>query len=310
MTSVETVEARLAAVIDAVPGWSAQQITTEPLGGGITNHNFLVAAGGKRFVVRLAGKGTRILGIDRRAERAAAEAAYGAGVGPEVVAFLPELECLITRFIEAEPIPVARMREPDVLAAVVAALRAFHAATSIPSTFSPFRVVETYRREAAARSVRIPDAYERLLTRSRAIEGSFDRNPLAPRPCHNDLLNANFLWREGRVFIVDYEYAGMGDLFFDLGNFSVNHEFDDEGDEQLLRAYFGAAPEAHTARLKLMRVMSDFREAMWGVLQQGISTLDFDYVDYATRHFERCTRQASDPRFDQWLDAAAGRPES
>jgi thiamine kinase-like enzyme len=202
------------------------------------------------------------------------------------------------------------MREPDVLPVVVGAVKRFHHASAIPSTFSPFRVVELYRREAAARGVRIPDACDGLLARSRAVEASFGRNPLAPRPCHNDLLNANLLWREGRVFLVDYEYAGMGDPFFDLGNFSVNHEFDEAGDEDLLAAYFGAVTEARMARLRLMRVMSDFREAMWGVVQQGISTLDFDYVDYANRHFERCVRQASDPSFDRWLDAAGDeRPE-
>src|SRR2546421_9400473 len=96
MTSVETVEARLAAVIDAVPGWNAQQITTEPLGGGITNHNFLVAVGGERFVVRLAGKDTRILGIDRRAERAAGEAADAAGGGAPGRGVLPGPESPIT----------------------------------------------------------------------------------------------------------------------------------------------------------------------------------------------------------------------
>src|SRR5256885_6931623 len=99
------------------------------------------------------------------------------------------------------------------------------------------------------------------------------RVPQQAVPCHNDLLNANFL-DDNSIRIVDWEYAGMGDRFFDLANFSVNHEFELENDRGLLESYFGAARDADLASLQMMRFMSDFREAMWGVLQSGISDLD------------------------------------
>ncbi len=104
--------------------------------------------------------------------------------------------------------------------------------------------------------------------------------------------------------IVDYEYAGMGDVFFDLGNFSVNHSFDDDADRDLLEAYFGEVTAGRWARLKLMRIMSDFREGMWGVVQQGLSSLDVDYVEYANRHLERCRRNAEEPQAARWLEDA------
>jgi thiamine kinase-like enzyme len=153
--------------------------------------------------------------------------------------------------------------------------------------------------------VDVPEAYRTLLGRAREIEEAL--GGFTPRLCHNDLLNANFIRRGDRVFIVDYEYAGMGDLFFDLANFSVNHSFDDETDGALLETYFAGVTPRHSARLKLMRIMSDFREGMWGVVQQGISTLDFDYVDYATRHLERCRHHSEDRRYRRWLQEAAGR---
>ena len=89
----------------------------------------------------------------------------------------------------------------------------------------------------------------------------------------------------------------MGDPFFDLANFSINHEFGEDENEALLEAYFGAVRPADVAALRLMRFMSDFREAMWGVVQQGISELDFDFADYAQRHFERLERTAADQGF-------------
>ena len=303
--SSQVVDPRLDAVIDRIPEWrTAGTLTSRPLEGGITNHNFLLEVDGGRYVVRLAGKDTELLGIDREAERAAAEAAHAVGIGPEVVRFIPDLGCLVTRFIEAVPVAPERMREKDMLDRVTRSLRAFHAGPAIPAAFSAFRVVEVYRDEAAARGVAVPPAYDQLVERAHDIEAAFDRAPLPVRPCHNDLLNANFLLQGDRLFIVDYEYAGMGDLFFDLGNFSVNHGFGDEDDARLVVSYFGRATPQAVARLKLMKVMSDFREAMWGVVQQGISTLDFDYVAYADKHLERCLRATGDPSYREWMEKA------
>ncbi|MEX1277769.1 MAG: hypothetical protein WEI16_01795, partial [Chloroflexota bacterium] len=105
-----------------------------------------------------------------------------------------------------------------------------------------------------------------------------------------------------------WEYAGMGDPFFDLGNFSINHELTPDEDAELLSAYdqTDAPDPARLARLTLMRVVSDFREAMWGVLQQAISTLDVNFVEYADGHFERLLRHAAEPRFERALTEAVG----
>ena len=107
------------------------------------------------------------------------------------------------------------------------------------------------------------------------------------------------------MWILDYEYAGMGDPFFDLANLSINNGMSGDAQELLLRAYFGEVTDGHRARLGLMRVMSDLREAMWGVVQQALSTLDVDYVEYAARHFERLLRTAHDERMPSWLEAVA-----
>jgi thiamine kinase-like enzyme len=123
------------------------------------------------------------------------------------------------------------------------------------------------------------------------------------RACHNDLLNANFIDDGERLVIVDWEYAGMGDPFFDLANFSINQELDADGRAVLLAAYTGDAHAAGLATLDLMRFMSDFREAMWGVVQGVVSELDFDFDAYAAEHFERMERTASEPAFRHALDA-------
>jgi thiamine kinase-like enzyme len=299
-------EPDLAAVVAAMPAWEGRDIRAEVLGGGITNRNFRVDVGDETFVVRLSGKDTELLGIDRDAERLATKAAHEAGVAPEVVAFLPDHRALVTRFVEAKPLPPEDLERQEVLAAVVESIRAIHRMKPVPSTFDAFGVVRDYRDTAEMHGVRAPAAYREALEVADRIAVAFGERPMPQRPCHNDLLNANFLVRDGRVVIVDYEYAGMGDLFFDLGNLSINNGISEDAQERLLELYFGVVRPASRARLKLMRIMSDFREAMWGVVQQAISTLDFDYVDYANRHFARCLQSAANERFGTWLRDAPG----
>ncbi len=296
----------LEAVIAAVPSWSGLEPDVTPITIGITNRNFRVDIGGESFVVRLSGKDTELLGIDRSAENDAAQAAAAAGVAPEVFAYLPEQGSLITRFVQGDPIPTEDLELEDILAHVVVSVKAIHSCPPLASSFPVFRIVEDYRDIAGLRGVAVPPAFDEVHEKADQIEHSFSARPVADTPCHNDLLNANFLRDGDHVWIVDYEYAGMGDLFFDLGNLSINNGLSDAAQETLLRLYFGNVRDAHRARLTLMRIMSDFREAMWGVVQQGVSTLDFDYVEYAERHFARCLATARDRRFDDWLAAAAG----
>jgi thiamine kinase-like enzyme len=290
---------QLTSALRRLPELAAGELRFIPLSGGITNRNFLVsgAPDRSRFVLRLAGNDTHLLGISREVEHAATVTAAGIGVGPEVIAYLRPEGYLVTRFIEGRAIPEAEMREPARLRAVGATLRRIHDGPAIPGLFVPFRIVEAYRALAVSRAVRIPPEYELAQAIARRIELACLTAPLDLRPCHNDLLNANFIDDGEHLRIVDWEYAGMGDPWFDLANFSVNHELDEGGRERLLAAYAGEATSTGLSALDLMRYMSDFREAMWGAVQSVVSELDFDFEAYAAEHFERMRRTAAEPGF-------------
>jgi thiamine kinase-like enzyme len=298
----------LVGALGRLPELAGAELTLTALSGGITNRNFLITVAGRpdRYVIRLAGNDTHLLGISREVEHAATVAAAGVGVGPEVTAFIRPEGYLVTRFIEGSPVSDEAVHRPETLARVGEALRRIHDGPPIPGLFIPFRIVEAYRALAAARGVAIPPEYELAMAFARRIELAFLANPVELRPCHNDLLNANFIDDGSRIRIVDWEYAGMGDPFFDLGNFSVNHGLTSDEDAEVLRAYEREVRRERLARLTLMRTMSDFREAMWGVLQQGISTLDVDFVAYAGEHFERLLANATTPAFERALREAAG----
>jgi thiamine kinase-like enzyme len=281
--------------------WPDERPRLEVLGGGLTNHNYkVVLDSGEAYVVRVAGDGTDLLGIDREVEHEASLLAAACGVGPEVAGFVDG--CLVTRFVDGEIVPLERMREPATVGRVGEALARVHGAGTVAASFDAFRVVEAYRETALAHGGTVPAAYADAHDLARRIERS--RTGAGRRLCHNDLLNANFIDAPDGIRIVDWEYAGMGDPLFDLANFAVNHDLDDGAARALLEAYAGEVREEDERGLALMRFMSDFREAMWGVVQAAVSSLDVDFEAYAREHFERMERTASSPAFRAALEAA------
>jgi thiamine kinase-like enzyme len=277
-----------------------------PLEGGITNRNYLVVLSSGRYVIRVPGKDTSLLGIDRDAERKANENAAAIGVAPRVVAQLDDPPCLVTEFVECREMSAEDLREPETMSTVMAELRKIHdSGASLPTSFDSFRVVEEYRETAASRGGEIPEAFDEAHGRARQIEAALSGPEHDPVPCHNDLLAGNFLRGSERIWIVDWEYAGMGDRYFDLANFAINNELSQSQHPELLADYFGEeASPRRVATLRLMLFMSDFREAMWGVVQTVASDLDFDFEDYAATHFTRMLKTAGNESFDGWLEDA------
>jgi thiamine kinase-like enzyme len=263
--------------------WPGRAARVEPLSGGITNRNFKVEVDGETYALRIGGKDTELLGIDRSSEHDATAAAARLGIAPKVVRYEDGL--LVTRFVEGEPGRIDSVED------VGRMLRRFHDGPPIPGRFDPFRVVEAYRATAIEHGVSVPEAFAHTHETAGLIERRRQGAPL--RSCHNDLLAANFINDGSQLWIVDWEYAGMGDPYFDLANFAVNNGLDEPAERRLLAAYGADDPDGFV----LMRFMSDFREAMWGVVQQALSELDVDFAAYAAEHFERLERTAAEPRF-------------
>jgi thiamine kinase-like enzyme len=297
VASLNNIVDRLAAGLGPVQGEPV------PLDGGITNRNFRIRFGERDCVLRLPGRDTDLLGIDRAAERVATERAAALGIAPPLIA--ADDECMVTEWLPGAPIDGDRLRADPSTAAH--ALRAFHrSGLELPVRFWIPDLLTDYARIIAERGGALPGEYHRT---QELVARVADVLPLTePVPCHNDLLPGNVLATDadpGRALLVDWEYAGMGHPYFDLGNLAVNNEFDEAAQDRVLEAYFDAPPMAgRRAALRLMMLVSDAREAAWGVVQGSISELDFDFADYAHQHFARLERNASDPRLEEWMRAA------
>ena len=278
-------------LIQLIPELRCSSLSVSPLGGGLTNRNYRIDADGQSYVLRVAGKDTALLGIDRACEVACSRAAAALGVGPEVIAYLPEHEAMVRRFVRGRVLTPEDVQQPDVLSRVAETLCRYHGGPRGEGSFSPFAAVRSYYSLARERHVRLPDSLEGALKRLAKIEQDLQTDD-PPCPCHNDLLAGNFIDDGTAVRIIDWEYGGMGDRFFDLGNLAANNEFTGEHERALLALCFGEVSPGHLRRLRQMRLASDMREAMWGFLQAAISTLDIDYLAYGRKHLERFIAEA------------------
>jgi thiamine kinase-like enzyme len=299
MTDLTQILARLAAILGHPDG------EAQPLHGGITNLNYRVSFGGVEYVVRLPGKDTDLLGIDRHAEWIASCAAATLGIGPATGATLRDPPCLVSRFVDGREATADDLRDPAVIARVAGALRTFHDSdTALETPFDSFSIVESYAKIARDRGGDLPHDLDDQLGRARTIQAALSGPEHEPVPCHNDLLAANFIHAGDRLFIIDWEYAGMGDRYFDLANFAMNG-LGEDAQAELLEAYFGEPPTPRRrAELALMGFMSAFREAMWAVVQGTASEIDFDFADHAHVHMEKLRAVATDPRFERRLEDA------
>lgn len=258
------------------------------LSGGITNQNFKISPKHSQdaAVVRFFGADSENLGIKRQYEFECSQEAARASVAPEFLGFFPEYSALATRFVPGETLTDQDIRQDATLVRIVQRIRILHDRASFPGEFSVFNIARYYRDFALRRDVKIPaetpQAFEQLAQMERALKGHERLGP-----CHNDLLAANFIDNGERIWILDWEYSATGNTFFDLANFAVNNQLSEAQCQLVLETYFGKFEVSHFAQLKLLMIASDLREAFWGFVQVAISRLDFDYREYARKHFYR-----------------------
>ena len=284
-------------IIQQVSAWrNAQRISVEPL-AGLTNRNFLVNVDGAKYVLRISGSNVDCLGIRRDLEYEVLQAVSEIGIGPEVVAFhLPEGH-LVTRYIEGKHLTLEEYRKPKNLKRIMKTLSRLHGLPATDAVFSPFRKVEQYAVVAQSLGVSLPKDYDQLKKRMMAIERKQGQDPTPwNRFCHNDLFCVNVL-DDGEIHFIDWEFAGMGDIYFDLATLTYAYDSIDtlspELQRYLLKTYFGEVNSQNLSRLKGMNYMLMFFTAMWGLVQQGLQNKklvpqmdDFSFFEYAEVTFQ------------------------
>jgi len=273
--------------IAALTCWGGP-VTPQPLGGGISNHNFLVEDGGQRFFVRV-GEDFEVHNVLRRFELAASRAAHAAGISPEVVHAEPG--AMVFRYLDGRTLAPEDVRDPAMLERIVPLLRACH--HELPRHFrgpAPmfwvFQVLRDYAARLADDGHRLAGELPRYIAAAARLEAMV--GPVEIAFGHNDLLAANLIDDGKRLWLVDWEYAGFNSPLFDLGGLASNNELPPDLETHLLELYFDAPATADLRlRYQAMKCASLLREAMWSMVSEVHLTVDFDYVAYTAENLAR-----------------------
>jgi thiamine kinase-like enzyme len=260
-------------------------VAIEPIRGGISNHNYAVRFGGGSYFARLY-QDRPLLGIDRRNELVCHEAAGARAVAPEIIYHEPGL--LLCRFVHGRTLGPEDMRNLSTIGRLAALLLHLHKGWDLLTGeilyFSPFQAIRTYALSAARLGASLPKDIDGLVEDTRRLERRIA--PFRPVLCHNDMLPANLIDDGRRLWLVDWEYGGLGHRLFDLANASANAAFSDDQDRALLEAYHGEVVERDLAELRVFKAVSLLRESLWSMIQTVASDIDFDYHRYANENLE------------------------
>ncbi|WP_395540998.1 phosphotransferase [Neotabrizicola sp. sgz301269] len=270
--------------------------------GGLTNRVYRLGD----LVLRLPGKGTEDY-IDRAAEAISARAAAAAGVSPEVIHADPASGIMITRFIDGTETmsPQAfRSRKGSPARAGQIFARLHRSGAVFPARFELFAMIDDYLGHLSGKDVALPEGYHQVLDEAQTVRAALAAHPLPLAPCHCDPLCENFLDTGDRMWVVDWEYCGMNDPMWDLGDLSVEGGFDADQDSEMLQAYFGGPPSAADhGRMVIYKAMCDLLWTLWGLLQLANQNPADDFRAYADTRFARCRALMATPGFARHLAA-------
>jgi thiamine kinase-like enzyme len=273
--------------------------------GGLTNRNYKVAIGEDTYVLRLAGAGEY---IDRGLEEHNARVAAAARVNAEVLFFDPVDGTMLCRYIDSLTMSAAAFRDLDRVRRAARAFRRMHEFDRpFSNRFDVFAQIDEYLALLRRNSARIPEGYDILQREAGAARRALAAHPGKLAPCHNDPLAENFLDTGERMYIVDWEYAGMNDPMWDLGDLSVEADFGPEQDAALLGAYFGGeAPPTQAGRMIVAKGLCDLVWTLWGLIQVMNANPVEDFWAYSINRFERCRSLMASRAFARAIEAIEG----
>ncbi|MDE3028325.1 MAG: phosphotransferase family protein [Paracoccaceae bacterium] len=277
-----------------LPIWRSR-VDPQPLGGGITNVNFLVSDGARRAVVRIGGD-IPVHQILRFNELAASRAAHAAGVSPAVLYHEPG--ALVIDYVDGKTLSAEDLRSEAMLARVVPLVRRAH--QEVPRhlrgpalVFWVFHVIRDYAARLHADASNYAPSLPDLLDQADRLERAV--GPVELVYGHNDMLAANFIDDGARLWLIDWDYAGFNSPLFDLGGLAANNGFSEAQERWLLEAYFERpADVALWHRYQAMKCAAALRECLWSMVSELHSDIDFDFAAYTARNLASFRAALSD----------------
>ena len=289
-------------IISKISDWQGKEITIQPLSGGLTNTNYKVTVGQKKYFLRIPGESTELLAINRENEYHNSKAAATTGVGPGVLYHLPEYNVMVLEFLDGQTMSKGALKTIGMPTRMAESIKRLHAGPRFMTDFNMFRLTEYYVDICNKMNIRMPDEYVERLREVTRIEKAFLTHPVRTVPCNNDLLAENYIDDGVSLRIIDYEYSGNNDPCFELGNTCQELHYDETRIVEVCTGYFGSPAADKIARMKLNMIMSDVGWGLWAAIQANISTIHYNFWGWAVERWDRAITKMDSPEFSNWLE--------
>lgn len=291
-----------ASLWDRIGVFRGRPLEVVELAGGLTNHNFKVTTPEAAYVVRCSPPVPGGLVIDRDHEYRNSQIAAASGVGPPVVAYLPDEATMVIDFLEGTTLTDSDFSRPGVIERVAGACRQLHRGPRFVNDFDMFDIQQGYLRTVLDRGYRLPEEYLEFESQRDRIRGALAVRPEPTVACHNDLLAGNLIDDGERIRLIDYEYAGNNDACFELGNIASECHLTPDQLDQLVTSYFGSRLVSKEARARLHGLMSQYGWTLWASIQQATSPIDFDFWTWGLEKYERAVELFRHPLLDRLIE--------
>jgi thiamine kinase-like enzyme len=305
-TARNDAERQLEEAVVQVDAWTARTMRYRPVSGGISNTNFRVAVENTShdFFVKIPGRGTEMF-IDRKAARAASRQAEIIGVGPTTFDYLDHAGIEIAEFIDdRRPSTHLDFIDPAIRAETVRLYRLFHQAPRLPLTKTAFDMIDEHYDQVRQLNGFLPEDHDWLTWQYRQARAALEASGLDLVPCFNDPMPGNFLLGADKsIMLIDFEYASNNDRLYDLAIWSSEHFFSEEIEREIIEEYLGHYDMRAHARFIVHKALADIKWSTWAMVQNRISTLEFDFYKYGIWKHMRARSIIYDPRWPLFLKA-------
>jgi len=267
-------------------------IQYEPLNGGLSNETYVVTKDNTKYVVKIHFNQNQYLGLTRQTEIEAQAKAASMGISPQILSDISCQEYSISEFIKGHLITYDEVKQEENIVKLAHTIKKIHSIEGVQRNCSVFDLIDKYAVGIEKFKVQVPEGYYDILKKAETIRAARDKDKTEKdKYCHNDFLNNNILFDEGKICVIDWELSGMGDIYMDLGTLPYQMNFSEEKEKLLLTSYFGYYDEEMSLNLKNLKYAGMVREMLWGFFFEGLNQKsvnhDMDYHGAGNFVYER-----------------------
>ena len=286
-------------LIKLIPEWKGKLIKVNPINSGITNINFKVNVDKRVFFLSMPESDSELLNIDYRNKYYNNKICGDIKISPRVVHFIESDNLLVTEFIKSKTSSLTKFQSSKEIKQLVKKIKLLHNAKPFLRNFNMLSQISYYKN--ILKEEYLPKELFKYVNKIETLKQKLYLTKDNLVPCHNDLIAENIIKKDNQIYIVDFDYSGNNDPCFELGNLSVEMEYDDEQINKLVRSYYGEINENIISKVYLQGVVSDIGWSLWSYVQAKISNNNFDYSMHGLNRLERVINKMESKEYELWI---------